>query len=219
MNNTTEMSFDGCLYPKLWQLKPKPWQRLHHVPNCNLNSVYLEVNGIVALFWYCLHRDPIEVYLNSHWAPVLAKILSDLRYFTERSCLVTQGETDGEEASKEVSLALVFIALTPVFSLARLVRFTLHVPSFNIKLSSMWVVVDPPLPSHFFHRPPLLHAAIYYWNQSSTPLPLPPPPLFPKPSPKPSPGPRTPAPTTGVELCMVGFSEKEDSPQSRPWPT
>lgn len=30
-----------------------------------------------------------------------------------------------------------------------------------------------------------------------------------------NPSPRTPAPTTGVELCMVHFSEKEDSP----WPT
>ena len=62
-----------------------------------------------ALFWYPLCTNPVEVYPNSHWAPVPAKILSHLGHFTERSCFVTQGEeTDGEEANTEMSLVRVF---------------------------------------------------------------------------------------------------------------
>lgn len=34
-----------------------------------------------ALFWYPLCTNPVEVYPNSHWAPVPAKILSHLGHF------------------------------------------------------------------------------------------------------------------------------------------
>lgn len=66
----------------------------------------------------------------------------------------------------------------------------------SISPPCMWVAVDPCLLSLLcFHQPSQLHDPIYYWNQSVTP---------PSALPEPSPGPGTPAPTTGVELCMVG---------------
>lgn len=77
-----------------------------------------------ALFWYCLYTNPVEAYPNSHWAPVPAKILSHLGYFTERSCFVTQGETDGEEANTEMCIVRAFYCTFPLFSLAWLVRST-----------------------------------------------------------------------------------------------
>lgn len=65
-----------------------------------------------ALFWYPLCTNSVEIYSNSHWAPVPAKILSHLGHFTERSCFVTQrGETDGEETNTEMSLIRVFFFL------------------------------------------------------------------------------------------------------------
>lgn len=123
-------------------------------------QVVLTMRGLLALT--ARKANPVEVHPNSHWAPVPAKILSHLGYFTERSCFVTQGETEGEEANTEMSLVpvdLFFIyCIFPLFSLAWLVGCTLCVPSAS--LPCMYVSVDPPLPCS--HQPSLLLDRIYY---------------------------------------------------------
>lgn len=147
-------------------------------------------------------QTPVEVYPYSHWAPVPAKILSHLGCFTERSCFVTQGETDGEEANTEMSLVCVIFIAFSLFSPLHGLSDSLCVYTVS---PCMWVALDPPLPSlSSFHQPSLLHDPIYYWNQSSTP-----PPHAPKTQAQAQPRPRDPCPHHGSWIMYGGIQWDE----------
>lgn len=167
------------------------------------------------LLWCCLYTNPVEDYPHSHWARVPARLLSHLGYFIERSCSVTQGEMEGEEANTEMSLVCYFFffyyCFFPLFSPPHPVTFTLDLAS-----QCIWVAMDPHHPHSPFYF--LLSSAISpSWSHLLLKPVTPQPP--PKINTKPSTGYGTSAPTTGVELCMVGSSETKDSLQPRPWPT
>lgn len=110
-----------------------------------------------------------------------AKILSHLGNFTERSCFVTQGETDGEEANTEMSLVCVIFIAFSLFSPLYGLSDSLYVYTVS---PCMWVAVPPQNPVSSLlslaSSPPWSHLLLKPAIQPSSLC-------SPKPNPKPSP--------------------------------